>query len=224
MAGGPPTRNGPRQRLREIADPAVVRAMAHPLRMRIAATLDQRVASPRQLAEELNAPIGTVSYHVRRLVDFGLARQVGEQRRRGAIEHFYEATSRWVVPDTAWEQLPGLVQRAVTREILSQIASDLALARFDSRHDHLSRARLSLDDQARNELGKLCSALLRRAHELAEETQRRRSRTSSTTEVEAVLMAFRVDESARQPQDHPRPETPASRQMPQQVRRRRTRP
>ncbi len=53
--------------------------------------LREREASPRELAEELEAPLGVTAYHVRRLVDLGLVALVRETRRRGSIEHHYLA-------------------------------------------------------------------------------------------------------------------------------------
>ncbi|MDQ2895534.1 MAG: helix-turn-helix domain-containing protein, partial [Actinomycetota bacterium] len=38
----------------DITDPSVAKALAHPLRLRILAALEQRTASPSQLAAELD--------------------------------------------------------------------------------------------------------------------------------------------------------------------------
>ena len=48
----------------EIDDPRYVKAMSHPLRVRILAMLDERTASPVELAGWLGASLGTVAYHV----------------------------------------------------------------------------------------------------------------------------------------------------------------
>src|SRR5438477_543648 len=50
-----------------IDDPRYVKAMSHPLRVRILAMLDERTASPVELAGWLRASLGTVAYHVRTL-------------------------------------------------------------------------------------------------------------------------------------------------------------
>ena len=54
-----------------IDDPRYVKAMSHPLRVRILALLDERVASPVELAGWLDATLGTVAYHVRTLERMG---------------------------------------------------------------------------------------------------------------------------------------------------------
>jgi DNA invertase Pin-like site-specific DNA recombinase len=47
--------------------PHYVKAMSHPLRVRILAMLDERIASPTELAGWLHASLGTVAFHVRTL-------------------------------------------------------------------------------------------------------------------------------------------------------------
>jgi len=49
----------------DIDDPRLVKALAHPLRIQILNLLRDRVASPSELADEIGAPLGNVSYHVR---------------------------------------------------------------------------------------------------------------------------------------------------------------
>ena len=51
--------------LTDLADPRWSRAIAHPLRVRLLAMLDEQAASPVVLANKLDQPLGTVSYHVR---------------------------------------------------------------------------------------------------------------------------------------------------------------
>ena len=57
--------------IKSIDDPRYVKAMSHPLRVRILAMLDERKASPNQLAGWLGASLGTVAYHVRTLEQLG---------------------------------------------------------------------------------------------------------------------------------------------------------
>ena len=76
-----------------IDDPRYVKAMSHPLRVRILAMLDERTASPVELAGWLDASLGTVAYHVRTLERMGLVELVHETRVRGAVEHHYSLLS-----------------------------------------------------------------------------------------------------------------------------------
>ena len=51
----------PRKKPIELDDPRYVKALAHPLRVRILAMLGERAASPVQLAQTLDATLGTVA-------------------------------------------------------------------------------------------------------------------------------------------------------------------
>ena len=73
-------------------DRTVHRALAHPLRVRILELATQRdEVSPVDLAEELDEPLGVVSYHVRQLATAGLLELSGRSFRRGAVKHHYRA-------------------------------------------------------------------------------------------------------------------------------------
>ncbi|MEA2459049.1 MAG: hypothetical protein QOC95_2021 [Thermoleophilaceae bacterium] len=103
----------------DIGDTRLVKAFAHPLRVQILSTLEERVASPSDLAAELDAPLGNVSYHVRTLVDLGLVELVRRRTRRGAVEHYYQARGRAQVrsrqsvtlDDEGWSELSQAVAR-----------------------------------------------------------------------------------------------------------------
>src|SRR4051794_11583066 len=104
----------------DIGDPRLVKALAHPLRVQILTVLEERVASPSDLAEELDAPLGNVSYHVRTLNDLGLLKLVRRRTRRGAVEHYYRARGRATVTDRAWSQVPSVVRRSMVGVALEQ--------------------------------------------------------------------------------------------------------
>ncbi|MET0305511.1 MAG: helix-turn-helix domain-containing protein [Solirubrobacterales bacterium] len=84
--GGEPEGNKPRGDM--------LLAIAHPLRRQILRKLGEREepASPIQLADELEGPLGKIAYHVRILCRLGAVSPAGEQQVRGAIEHFYAST------------------------------------------------------------------------------------------------------------------------------------
>lgn len=65
-------------------------ACGHPLRMQILANyMDAGILSPNELAQQLEQPIGNVSYHVRILNTAGLLHLTSTAQRRGALEHYY---------------------------------------------------------------------------------------------------------------------------------------
>jgi DNA-binding transcriptional ArsR family regulator len=108
-----------------IDDPRFVRALSHPMRVRILALLQERTATPRELAQWLDATLGTVSYHVRALYDLGLLELVRTTQVRGAIAHHYRARERPRISDEAWAAAPPIVKQAAVGAALLT-ASDYA--------------------------------------------------------------------------------------------------
>jgi DNA-binding transcriptional ArsR family regulator len=65
-------------------------ALRHPLRRRILRLMaGEETISPRELSEELEAPLSNVSYHVRVLVDCAAVTLVSTKPVRGSMQHFY---------------------------------------------------------------------------------------------------------------------------------------
>jgi DNA-binding transcriptional ArsR family regulator len=55
------------KRLRHVIDPELAKVLSHEIRGHILATLGDRVASPSEIAREIDVPVTEVSYHVREL-------------------------------------------------------------------------------------------------------------------------------------------------------------
>src|SRR5688572_32313716 len=93
----------------ETSEARIAKALAHPLRARILQRLGERVSSPNDLAAELGAPLGVVSYHVRMLRDYDCVELVRTQPRRGALQHFYKSRrsrSPPTAPPGTWRRRP----------------------------------------------------------------------------------------------------------------------
>jgi DNA-binding transcriptional ArsR family regulator len=124
-------------------DQRLVKALAHPLRVEILTILNERMASPNELSKELEEGLSQVSYHVKVLKDFECIEMVKTEPRRGAVEHYYRATSRAFLTDQDWQSLPDSVKPGVSASSIQMILEDvfgaMAGGTFDSRDDrHLS--------------------------------------------------------------------------------------
>ena len=98
-------------------DQRLIKALGHPLRMSVLAILNARVASPSELAKELGEPLGNVAYHVKILEETGAIELVRTAPVRGALEHFYRATTdvdaTWLdLDDAAYEEVAALLRRS----------------------------------------------------------------------------------------------------------------
>src|SRR3954470_8348725 len=112
----------------ETSQARIAKALAHPLRARILQRLGERVASPGDLAVELDAPLGVVSYHVRMLRDYDCVELVRTEPRRGALQHFYKATARPNLDDDQWRTLPAGLRKELAGETIQEVISDLGAA------------------------------------------------------------------------------------------------
>ena len=163
--------------IKSIDDPRYVKAMSHPLRVRILAILDERSASPHELSQMLDARLGTTAYHVRTLEQLGLIKLVKETKVRGAIQHHYRARPRPTVSRAGWEQAAPVAKQAAVGSSLAVMAEYAAAAAaaggFDRGDAHLSRILLRLDAEGFAELGRACEELLKRAETIEAEAAER---------------------------------------------------
>src|SRR6201989_2650993 len=109
----------------ETSEARIAKALAHPLRARILQRLGERVASPGDLALELGAPLGVVSYHVRMLRDYDCVELVRTEPRRGALQHFYRATAPPELDEDQWKTLPSSLRKELSGETLAEIVEDM---------------------------------------------------------------------------------------------------
>jgi DNA-binding transcriptional ArsR family regulator len=187
----------------DINDPRLIKALAHPLRVRILSILETReMASPNEMADELGVSLGVMSYHVRRLHALGFLELVKRTPRRGAIEHHYRAKARPQVTDEGWAETPSIVKRAMVGASLQQISSYVNAAAgqggFDRADAHLTRHVIKLDEQGRSELAKVMSGWLATIDEIEAESAERIEAAGADADADAkasgvVLMAFEAE-------------------------------
>ncbi|MFJ6660143.1 ArsR/SmtB family transcription factor [Streptomyces sp. NPDC091377] len=86
--------DGPkRERDRRVTDLGTLKALAHPLRMRLYRGLTvARVATASQLAEQVDEAVSLVSYHLRKLAEHGLIEEA-EPRSGDGRERWWQPTS-----------------------------------------------------------------------------------------------------------------------------------
>ena len=193
-----------------IDDPRYVKAMSHPLRVRILALLDERTASPVELAGWLGATLGTTAYHVRTLERMGLVELVRETRVRGAVEHHYRSKERPRVSDEAWAAAPPIAKQAAVASSLQTIdayaRAASAAGGFDHGNSHLTRTALHLDARGWNDLSRACMRLLAqvdRIEEAANERMERNPQTGETSNVALVMMLFETARLSAENGDDP---------------------
>jgi DNA-binding transcriptional ArsR family regulator len=166
----------------DLVDPRIAKALSHPMRGRILAILNERTASPNEIAEMINERLPNVSYHVRALLDLGCIELVDTAQRRGAIEHYYKALMRPFFSDSDWKRLPKSGRQSISDSALQTIWKDLSDAieagTFEARTDrHLSRSPMTLDNEGWRELVKLLEGVLVEAEKIETRSATRRQRS-----------------------------------------------
>jgi DNA-binding transcriptional ArsR family regulator len=154
------------KKITQLDDPRYVKALSHPLRVRILAILEERTASPVQLADQLGASLGVVSYHVRTLERLGLIKLVRTNPVRGAVEHHYRARPRPTISDEGWAAAQPVAKQAFLSSFLQQVAAytsaSAAAGGFDRADAHFSRTVAKLDAKGWSQLAKACEQLLKK--------------------------------------------------------------
>jgi DNA-binding transcriptional ArsR family regulator len=202
----------------DVTDPRVVKALAHPLRVQILVALEDRVASPNELSQQLRADLGSVSYHVRRLAHLGFLKQVRQVPRRGAVEHYYTAIAGPVITEAAWANVPTIVKRAMVGATLENLGAQITLAAgaggFDVSDAHLTRTAVSVDAQGWRELAVELDALTERVAEIQSRSAERVADSDGLANpATVVLMLFDSTATAAAAVPEPLDCGPATRHM-----------
>ncbi|MEA2250030.1 MAG: hypothetical protein QOG70_272 [Solirubrobacteraceae bacterium] len=180
----------------DIDDPRLVKALAHPIRVRIMGLLEQRSMSPKEMARELEVPLERLSYHVRALRDFGFIELERKSQVRGAVEHHYRAAARPRITADAWQDMPDIVKEAMTGANLSQlndvIARAAAQGKFSRPESYLSRRPVLVDEEGFRQVSAAITQALERIAAIEKEAGKR-IRRGAAPEVPAVVVAMLFD-------------------------------
>jgi DNA-binding transcriptional ArsR family regulator len=188
----------------DVLDERIVKAISHPIRHRVLVLLNDRVASPNEIANEIGESLGRVSYHVRQLAEVGAIELVRTEPRRGAVEHFYRATARAWFSDSDWALLPKTTRRGIFGQNLKRIGADVVAAAnsdgFDAVQAHVSFTLLELDDAGMGELSELLTETIERALQIhADAAARRAEANGSSGESHSTELAMLHFERPRKP-------------------------
>jgi DNA-binding transcriptional ArsR family regulator len=146
--------------------------VAHPTRVKCLSILAERTVSPVELAHELDADVGHVSYHVNKLRDLGVVELVSERQVRGAVEHHYRATTLAYVSDEEWAKLSPEQRQPYSLYTLQLVTADAGAAiesgSFDARNDrYLTRTPAALDEEGWSEMHALHEEMLERTMQVS---------------------------------------------------------
>jgi hypothetical protein len=183
----------------------VAKAFAHPLRVQILIILNERVASPNLLSQELDQSLNLVAYHVRVLEKYDCIELVDTKQRRGATEHFYRATRRQFLSDSEWARMPASLRPGLSSAMLKSVFDDIEAAiasgTLDEIEDrHLSRTPMVVDQRGWDETATLLSETLDRLLAIqAESSARLATGPESGMLAKVEMLHFKSPESDPEP-------------------------
>jgi DNA-binding transcriptional ArsR family regulator len=166
--------NGAASHLPVLVDTRLVKALDHVLRQHILLAAVQGEVSPNGLSKALGEGLSQVSYHVKVLRDDcdGMIEETRREPRRGAVEHYYRAHAKTLLPAKAWRRLRKGLRTVVGASQASDLFNDLAAAinagKLRGRHDHIARTPLVLDAEGQRNV----KAIAERATREVEDEQR----------------------------------------------------
>lgn len=147
-------------------DAKLIKALSHELRVRALQLFNERgEMSPSEIAAAINIDVSLLSYHIRVLRECGCIEQVRTASVRGAVEHFYIATTQAWLDLDAWSALPASIRASISGslwgDIMPVVRDSLLANRYDSREErHLTWMRMTLDEQGWGEVWEALDGIL----------------------------------------------------------------
>jgi DNA-binding transcriptional ArsR family regulator len=191
----------------DVTQARVAKAMSHPLRMRVLTMLQQREASPSELAGEMGVPLSTLSYHFRQLDNLGLLELTRTVPRRGAVEHYYRATARLRPSLSTWAGVPPVVKETVVAASLSDLGSNVNAAAvnggFSVDGAHLTAENLLLDEAGWGEVSKELTALVKKVEQIQMATRKRLDKAAGNDGHRRATIGMMLFETPVQEPDKP---------------------
>ena len=190
----------------ELIDQRLVRALSHPLRIRILEILTERVASPNRISDDLETGLSHVAYHTRALDKCGCLELVDTAQRRGATEHFYKASPHSFIGDRIWRRVPrallGGVSGATLQSFMDRAVAALEAGTIDSREDTtLYWMPVRLDEIGWREVTATMEETVDRVLEIETESKQRLARRRGRGAISAIIgvASFETPGSRQEP-------------------------
>ena len=167
-------------------DVRLVKAISHPDRLEALKILNERVASPTELAVDLGVPVNHIAYHVRELAKFGCIELVKTEPRRGATEHFYRATKRPDLREEEWLLIPKSLRNQLLQTSLegmgAAIGASISADKFEGREDrHFTYVPADVDEQGWKEAMELMDESLERFYSIVASSRERMAESGESS-------------------------------------------
>jgi hypothetical protein len=178
--------------------PELTKALMHPTRSYVLAILTERIASPKEMAKELDRTIRHVTYHLGVLEDLGCVELVRTEPAVGGrvMEHFYKSTKRPWLDRESWAQLDSKDQRGVTSTLMELVSADIEEAMSagtfnDPPDNHISRTPMTVDDEGWEEVATLLNGTLEGLMDIQGRVSNRSAAETEMRSIKVEIIHFR---------------------------------
>ncbi|MCA2212868.1 ArsR/SmtB family transcription factor [Jidongwangia harbinensis] len=170
---------------------AALRAMAHPLRLRIMSLLTGAPMTAAEVARELGITHANASYHLRNLLAGGMIVPAGEERIRGGVAKRYRYDGdRDEANERARGPRPDEENQAIFLAVAGELSRRTGHARW-SQPKSMADAELWLDPNEWREIRHQVSEAARALHRAA-----RPPRTAGTIRTSTTIAMFEMEPEA----------------------------
>jgi DNA-binding transcriptional ArsR family regulator len=176
-------------------DKRIAQALNHPLRTEIIAILNDRCASPREMADLLGEELSNVSYHTKELLKLECIEVVDRQQVRGALKTRYRATTKMLLDTPEWELLNKTVRTGISINAVNEVTHRASAAieggTFDRRTDRtVITMKMDVDDQGWLEAQEALRVAFERFGEIEVEVASRKVKGAPTFRMTASLLGY----------------------------------
>lgn len=155
----------------------LAKAFAHPLRAEVLTMLNEQPGSAKDIVDRLEekgeeANLNLIAYHIRVLHKLKCVEAIHTEQIRGATKTVYRGTTRMLLDDGVWSNLPRENRVGISAGAIGETAERaqhaLEEGTFDNRKDRaIINLKVSLDEQGWKEV----LAIVREAYERCEEVE-----------------------------------------------------
>jgi hypothetical protein len=203
---GNPAKGG--EHLSVLVDPRLVKALDHVLRQHILLAAVAGEVSPNELSKALDEGLSQVSYHVKVLRDDcdGMIEETRTEPRRGAVEHYYRASTKTLFPAKGWRRvrkgLRAVVGAGQASDLFNDLAGALRAGKLQGEHDVISRTPLVLDEEGKCNVQAIAERATKEVENEQRATAKRREKANGDGgKVVGYTFALLAFEAAWQPVD-----------------------
>jgi DNA-binding transcriptional ArsR family regulator len=104
-------------------DQRIVRALAHPVRVKILRQLEEGLSGPKRLADRMGEKLGIVSYHMKVLLKYDCIELVETIPKRGALEHIYSLKPNGALGSRTWKEVPSALRTRYAGTALAEFTT-----------------------------------------------------------------------------------------------------